>query len=454
MKKIRFFCVGFWLTLILWGGCASQYSEHLQPVRNSFYEGEVTAAREKLNQRVKKAPEKEKDVLMLNDAILEMTDGNIQKAQSNLLTVRDHFEELEAAALKKSTENVLQYWTDDNMTSYPGEDYEKVMLLSMLAISELLMDGTDAQAYAYQISAKQDEIVKRGEITDPNDSNRKINPKLNYPRIPLGPYLQGILWEETYTNQEEAARCYEKVVQWLPGFKQGKIDLERAEKGVHSQPGHGVIYVFAFVGRGPCKEQVDSPATQFSLLIADQIFSACSKYSVPPTLAPVPIPAIVTEETGIHAVCVDVDGCNEAKTETIADINKMARDQFEIIKDQIIARAVMRRIVKKGTIYMAKEIGQVNNWISLAADVGGVVYEASETADTRCWGLLPARIQVARIELPIGQHELSLYACNATDRRLGMKSKVKVNVLNNRNTYVLANFPSNNIIGKIVASSD
>ncbi|MBR5627423.1 MAG: hypothetical protein IKW74_07375, partial [Thermoguttaceae bacterium] len=60
------------MTLILWGGCASQYSEHLQPVRNSFYEGEVTAAREKLNQRVKKAPEKEKDVLMLNDAILEM----------------------------------------------------------------------------------------------------------------------------------------------------------------------------------------------------------------------------------------------------------------------------------------------------------------------------------------------------------------------------------------------
>ncbi|MBR5627158.1 MAG: hypothetical protein IKW74_06015 [Thermoguttaceae bacterium] len=83
-----------------------------------------------------------------------------------------------------------------------------------------------------------------------------------------------------------------------------------------------------------------------------------------------------------------------------------------------------------------------------------MVYEASETADTRCWGLLPARIQVARIELPIGQHELSLYACNAIDRRLGMKSKVKVNVLNNRNTYVLANFPSNNIIGKIVASSD
>ena len=31
-----------------------------------------------------------------------------------------------------------------------------------------------------------------------------------------------------------------------------------------------------------------------------------------------------------------------------------------------------------------------------------MAWEASEAADTRCWGLLPDKIQVLRIELPAG----------------------------------------------------
>ena len=38
----------------------------------------------------------------------------------------------------------------------------------------------------------------------------------------------------------------------------------------------------------------------------------------------------------------------------------------------------------------------------LALDVAGVVWEATESADTRCWGLLPDKIQVMRLELPAG----------------------------------------------------
>ena len=43
-------------------------------------------------------------------------------------------------------------------------------------------------------------------------------------------------------------------------------------------------------------------------------------------------------------------------------------------------------------------------------NAAGVVWEATESADTRCWGLLPEKIQVLRIELPAGQHQLSLQA--------------------------------------------
>ena len=33
--------------------------------------------------------------------------------------------------------------------------------------------------------------------------------------------------------------------------------------------------------------------------------------------------------------------------------------------------------------------------------------ELPEAADTRCWGLLPDKIQVLRIELPAGRHRVT-----------------------------------------------
>ena len=42
---------------------------------------------------------------------------------------------------------------------------------------------------------------------------------------------------------------------------------------------------------------------------------------------------------------------------------------------------------------------------SVALDIAGIAWEATEAADTRCWGLLPEKIQVLRIELPAGRHQ-------------------------------------------------
>ena len=118
----------------------------------------------------------------------------------------------------------------------------------------------------------------------------------------------------------------------------------------------------------------------------------------------------------------------------------------------IIARAIMRRIVKKGTVYAAKEVADVNPWISLAMDVGGIVWEATEAADTRCWGLLPEKIQVLRLELPEGEHEIALTPQGDNGYRLGKKQTQTVRVHRGRNTYMLANFVDERLVGKIITN--
>ena len=434
-------------------GCVSGYAERLREVRRDYYEvGDIEQAKTALERRQKRSPQREKDVLALDEASLELSSGNIVEAKEKLLQARDSFDAIEENRIQKSTENLLSYWTDDNMNSYEGEDYEKILVRATLAIADLFDGEKDAQAYAYQITAKQNEIVQNGVIDDPRNSNRKINPKKAYPRIALGPYIEGLLWEQTYVNASDAARCYEKVVNWQPNFKQGRQDLIRAQTGVHSQPGNGRVYVFAFVGRGPYKEQVYEEATQFALLLADQVFSATNKYSVPPTIAPVPVPALVVNESNVKSVGINIDGENKGNTETIADVNATAIKQYEVVKDQILAKAVVRRVVKKGSIYAAKEVGQVNDWVNLAMDVGGIVWEATESADTRCWGLLPGKIQVASFEIPVGEHELTMCPCDQQGRKNGVPLTAKVKVNANRNTYVLVNYPDREPIGKVVVS--
>ncbi len=447
------------LAALVGPGCASRYAEHLQTVRRDLYEvGSLEPAKAEIERRAKKAPKKEQDVLTLNAASVALCEGNVADAKAKLLAVRDRFDELELQAAKRTGENLLTYLADENAASYEGEDYEKVLIRAYLTLAELLSgsengDGGDARAFAKQIVAKQDAIVRGGAIPDPENPEKTINPKTAYPRVPLGAYLEGLLLEETYADQNEAARRYEQVAAWAPEFTQAKADVERARTSVHSKPGNGCVYVFAFVGRGPCKEQVYAEATQVSPLIADQIFSATNKYAVPPTGAPVPVPEIVVESPRIACVSVEVDGEQTATTETLADVNEMAVRQFEATKSQVIARAVVRRIVKKGTVYAAQQVGQVNEWVGLAANVAGVVWEATETADTRCWGLLPAQIQAARLELPVGERRLTLYPGNRAGERIGTPVETTVRVEPNRNVYVLVNYPGREPLGTVVASS-
>src|SRR5262249_39356305 len=152
------------------------------------------------------------------------------------------------------------------------------------------------------------------------------------------------------------------------------------------------------------KEEKAEIASSAALLIADRLLTAAGKYSLPPTLAPIKIPRVVRPSNLIANVAVGADGRSAGRTETITDVGLMASGQCEALMPETLARAVVRRVVKKGIIYGAKEAtGSDKTQIaSLALNVAGVAWEATESADTRCWGLLPDKIQVLRLELPAG----------------------------------------------------
>ena len=413
-------------------GCAT-HADRLKTARSAYYGGSPALAEAKLLE-AEKENSSDVEVLRLERASVAMSTGRLDEAQTLLRGVRDRFTELEPADPLKIAKAAL---TDDQRLPYSGEDYEKVMVRTMLALTELLRDGPDAFAFAHQISQCQQDIIQKGGAV----GEGKANPKANYSRVALGAYICGAMREESPGGADEARRAFTLVKEWQPNFPSAAKDLARAETGAQCAKGNGVVYVVALVGRGPTKVEQAEPVTTIALLLADRIISAIAPQTLPPNIAAVKIPAIQLPLDTISAVSVAVDGRPAGTTETITDVNQLAVSQMLATRDYAIGRAVARRILKKGIVYAAKEMTgtKKDSLQSLGMDVLGVAWEATESADTRCWGLLPSTIQVLRVELPIGDHQITL----------GAGDSANVRVEDGRNTWVMAHYPTPRLAGVI-----
>ena len=448
-------------------GCAS-FGERTMSVRNNFAHGNLEKANAEIDKALKQKKRSDADLLKLNRAIITLSSGKPKEAELLLREVRDRFESNQNAKIAEKSQKALSMVTDDNAVAYAGEDYENVLIRVFLALSNLMHDGTDAPAYALQIGHKQNEIIQKGAVQDPKDSEKEINPKAAvYRQVAIGQYLIGIMQEATYRNHDDVVKAYEAVNAWEPGFTQGRQDLERARRGVHAQQGNGVVYVFALVGPGPYKVQQNCEVLQEAQIWITFLIGIMSNRPVLPDFAPVMIPCIVRPLESVSAISVSIDGKWNGQTETITDIGRMAEEQFEAVKPQVIARAVVRRTLKKAALYVTKEAVDANTWVGLAMDVGGMIWESMETADTRCWNLLPTEIQVTRLEVPSGEHRLTLqpmsrvysmarrgYMVSEASVRTGNSQSTSIKVAPGRNTYVLANFPGDDLVGEIVVNNE
>ncbi len=432
----------FLAVALIVAGC-STHARQLVVARQQYYEGELDAAAETLRLQAEQAP-RDADVTALDGALIDLVSGRPAEAESALRVVRDRFDELEEADIP---EQGLSLVTDDQRLAYAGTSYEKTLIRVFLAIANLVHDGGDVEAYSLQINAKQQQLARQ--LTELNDDEAESA----YRPLAVGPYLRGVIREASFANYDDAARAYRQVTRWRPAFRAGVVDLQRAEQSVHSRPGNGVVYVMALVGRGPFRQQAVEVPTSQALLLTDRIVSALGPYEVPPTVAPIKIPRVTVPQRTIDYLTVAVDGRPAGATDVICDVADLALRQQAVELPHVMARAIARRIVKKAAVYAAKDqLSAESGLTDIALTAAGVVWEAAEAADTRCWGLLPREIQVLRIELPAGRHELAIRPL-ASGTSVGQEATVAVEVFDGRNTYVLANFPDDRLIGTILHHS-
>ena len=428
------------LCVLVAGGCRATLPR-IEPARQAFYSGDLEAARAELVQATKR-DKKLADVARLELAIVELSSGDANAADALLRQSRDLFDRRDPPDTIPTARSVM---TDERSVPYDTAGYEDVMIRSLLSIASLMSQSGDAESYAMQAQMVQQSLATKAEEKGLENIGEVYQP------LALAPYVRGLIRESNHHDYDDAERAYRLVAQWQPSFRPASFDIQRAAGGTHSAPGHGVLYVFAFVGRGPHKVQDVADATGEALLIADRIVAATTKYEIPPTMTGIPIPRVIVPPSGVDKIGVSVNGQPAGVTSVLTDVGQLAKRQADAELPWTVARGVVRRVVKKamvsGTI---NAMGGEGSALGTGGALLGSVWEAAEKPDLRCWSLLPREIQVLRLELPVGTHRISASALGMV--RASVKAEADVAIIDGANTYVLVTAPTDRVTSLVVGA--
>lgn len=472
-------CLG---VICLCSGCQNWQKSHEAAVVQ-FGRGDLELSRTALKESQGKL-RSEKKMLELDAGVLDLASGNVIQAEARFRTLRRELEHLEQ---KDMSEQASSMMTDARAVAYSGRDFERRMILNMALLTSLLGDGQDAFAYSLQATeaaANRRTILTNAalkaaasnsvaETTPAPHAMNVITPAsydaqrpavslvaspLDQP-LALSAYLSTAVQSEQPTRSDETEKSLHEIEFWNPAFRRHDQASPSGEFGTRCQPGNGTLHVITLVGKAPRWVSESAEPTTVSLLIADRIISATAKHTLPPTIACVqiarPEPCGHTIPTGSVQCLVGPYGATAAASapltfSTVVDLNEVARASYHEHRDQEIAHAITRRVVKKGAVYVLKEAQNIhrNSFVDLGINVAGIAWEAIEKADTRSWRLLPARIDIARTELPAGRWSTTLQL-SQYDSSSGPQS-IPVQIENGRNTYIVCLIPEQNFAGHIL----
>ncbi|MCM2372496.1 tetratricopeptide repeat protein [Aporhodopirellula aestuarii] len=456
------------LTTLLMCGCAAKLAS-IDMARDAFVSGDLAAAETMLSEVAEKRG-RFSDPAKLDLAVVQLAAGNVDAASARLRALRDRFDETsEANAIggggnllagaKAAGGSALSMVTDDTSRVFKPAGYEEVMIRTMLAICSLAGDGVDAESYINQAAMHQAKLRTVAE-----ERQKTFFPELldttPHQELAFAPYLRGVLREATHHDFDDAQRNYRLVSSIKPDFRPAFDDLERATVGNHSRPGHGVLYVFAMVGRGPVLVPTEAPVTSAAVAIASTLLlhddEKDDDITRLPKITSVKIPTVVIPPSPIAAVTVagaPIVPSSPTRafgllgaTQSLTDVGALVQTQADAERPWTIARSFVRQAGKE----MA--VGKVRETLGITGGVGSLfqfaassAWTATETADTRCWGLLPREIQVLRAELPVGDHAIRLAPVGPDGFSVGHDSEASVRIDNGRNTYLVVVAPAQHV---------
>jgi hypothetical protein len=310
------------------------------------------------------------------------------------------------------------YVVSDKLRTYEPHDYEKVMLLTYMALNSLAMGRFDdarvaikqthelesqiALARAKELAEVEAEARKRGAKASfkelngyPVESidNPEVNALKNGYQSALSHYLAGFDYE-ALDEASLAAPGYRLANELQPN----RPALEEALSGLDTRIGassDGMTEVLFIVSAG------SAPAMRA------QPFRLPVPVNNRMILIPFSFPVLVPGPFRDEALAITIGGAQRLPLTSITSIDLMARRSLQDDMRAIMLRATVRATTSAMLQYQAQQ--HSDKQAGAAAAIGAFAMTAFlQTADDRTWRTLPGDVSIARARLPPGVHEVSL----------------------------------------------
>lgn len=325
------------------------------------------------------------------------------------------------AEVSRLVRGISSYVVNDRLRAYPGHDYEKVMLLTYMALNHLAMSDFDgarvaikqaheleaqiAEQRARQYAEVEESARERGAHTSFKELNGypietldtpEVNALRNAYQSALSHYLAGFIYE-ALGEPSLAAPGYRLANELQPGQPLLEEALRGLDERVAAGPGDGMTEVLVIVNTGSAPA-IQSRQFMLPVVIDNRLILIANAFPVMTATSWAPPPAEVTL------------GGASLPAARITSIDLMARRRLMDDMPAIMLRATIRSTVTATLQYQAQRASDREHTLALALAAGmmtaGTMVFAA--ADDRTWRALPSDVSIARARVPHGVHTVTL----------------------------------------------
>ena len=400
-------------------GCATgpTHDSRLANTITATNQGDINAAIDQLQTHTTGA--------LSSDLLLNLEKGETLRIGSRYKESLSAFEiadrkvnQWEATAKSNPTQlmgHVGAIFTGDNSREYEGQDYEKVMLTTRMAMDRVSLGDLDtarvdikrthereaviAEFRARETAAAEQEARDKGVRPGARELNGYPVETLNDPEVlklkngfqnALSHYLSGFVYE-ALNEPGLAAPGYRKAIELrpdLPVLEEGLRGLD-GRTGFSRKKGATDVLFIIESGNAPARksQKVSFPVpTNKGLITVSLAF-----------------PVIFPDREALSITQLNL-GSMTVPTALVTDFNVMAR---KALKDELPGMQLRSavRAVGKGLLQ-----DQVNKQLGpFGGLIGNMVATATEPdADDRLWRALPGRVFIARAFVPPGEYDMRI----------------------------------------------
>jgi hypothetical protein len=284
--------------------------------------------------------------------------------------------------------------TSDNLKDYKGEDFEKVLINTYLAMNYALMgDNENALVEARRVNRKLYLMVSEG--------GKK------YKQNAFARYLSAIIYEEE-NNYNDAYIDYKNTWKLNPAYPGLGLDLWRCAWQLRMpEEMERWNSTFHLSQEDHAKAKQQGPRSEQGEIVV------LYENGISPIKRPNPafseLPKFYPRFNPVSSAQVEVNGEPKGTTFILENIEDTAIANLEEKYGGMVAKKVAGLVAKEGVAY---GIGKQTN-SPLIGFLAKIAMYASDQADLRSWNLLPRDLQLLRVPVAPGSYQVRVIPTGA-----------------------------------------